>query len=149
MGKKLFIYYSFTGNGDFVAEKMKEKGFEVRKIEEDYKMPKTFFSRIMSGGFRAGMGIKGKLKEFDSNIEGYDDIVIGSPIWNGRFPPALNGLLDKIDFKDKKVTFLFYSGSGEGKKAEQRVLKEYKDASMIFMQEPKKHTEELNKIKDL
>ena len=149
MEKKLFIYYSFTGNGDFVAEKMKEKGFEIRKIEEDYKMPKSFFWKVMKGGMRAGMGIKGKLKEFDANIEGYDDIVIGSPIWNGRFPPAINGLLDKIDFRDIDVTFLFYSGSGEGKKAEQKVLKEYKKASIIFTQDPKKHPEELNKIKGL
>ena len=32
--KKLFIYYSLSGNGDFLAEHLKEKGYDLRKVEE-------------------------------------------------------------------------------------------------------------------
>ena len=38
--KKIFIYSSFTGNGDLIAEKMKEKGYEIRKVTEKKKFPK-------------------------------------------------------------------------------------------------------------
>lgn len=31
--KKLFIYYSLTGNGDNVANYLKENGWEIRKVE--------------------------------------------------------------------------------------------------------------------
>lgn len=31
--KKLFIYYSLTGNGDEVAKTLKEKGYEIRKVK--------------------------------------------------------------------------------------------------------------------
>ena len=59
--KKIFIYSSFTGNGDLIAEKMKEKGYEIRKVTEKKKFPKSFFWSVFSGGFRAGMGVKAKL----------------------------------------------------------------------------------------
>ena len=33
---KLFLYYSFTGNGDVVADFMKGKGFAIKKIVSNY-----------------------------------------------------------------------------------------------------------------
>lgn len=144
--KKLFIYYSLTGNGDVVANHLKEKGYEIRKVEKKKKMPKSFFFCIMTGGFLASIGAKSKLKEYDHNIEGYDEIVIGSPIWNARFSSPLNRLLKDIDIKDKNVTFIFTAGSGEGKKALEKVNKLYPNAKCIFLKDPKKNTDELNKI---
>ena len=52
--KGLFIYYSLSGNGDLVAEKMKEKGYDIRPVRLKKPMPKKFFSQIMAGGFLAG-----------------------------------------------------------------------------------------------
>ena len=147
--KKLFIYYSFTGNGDEVAKRLEEKGYEIRKVEEDYKMPKSFFMQMMSGGFRAGMGVKGKLKEYNNDVSNYDEVVIGSPIWNGRFPPATNGILAVTDLSNKVVKFVLYSGSGEGPKALKKINKLFENATVIFLQEPKKHIEEFEKLKDL
>ena len=147
--KKLFIYYSFTGNGDEVAKKLEEKGYEIRKVEEDYKMPKSFFMQMMSGGFRAGIGVKGKLKEYNNDVSNYDEVVIGSPIWNGRFPPATNGILAETDLSNKVVKFVLYSGSGEGPKASKKINKLFENATVIFLQEPKKHIEEFKKLKDL
>ena len=31
--KKYFVYFSFTGNGDFLASLLKEKGYEPVKLE--------------------------------------------------------------------------------------------------------------------
>ena len=44
---KLFIYYSLTGSGEVVANAMKEKGYELRKVTEKKKMPKKFFFMIL------------------------------------------------------------------------------------------------------
>ena len=30
--KKIFIYFSETGNGDVVADYLKDKGYEIRKV---------------------------------------------------------------------------------------------------------------------
>ena len=147
--KKLFIYYSLTGNGDLVAEKLKEKGYELRKVIEKHKPSKKFFWMVLGGGFRAGLGLKGKLVNYDNDIADFENIIVGSPIWNGRFPPAINSVLAQTDFSNKKLTFIFYSGSGEGKKAEQKVRKLFPGASIIFLQEPKKHENELEKLGNL
>ena len=147
--KKIFIYYSLTGNGDLVSECFKEHYYVLRKVEEKHKLPKSFFFRIMFGGFRAGLGLKGKLVNYDNNVSEFDEVVIGSPIWNGRFPPAINSVLAKTDLSNKKLIFVFYSGSGEGKKALKKVQERYKLANVIFLQEPLKHKEQLTKLEIL
>ena len=51
--KKVFIYYSHTGNGDFVADILKEKEFEIRKIDTEKKvLPNPFFFKkgVRRGG---------------------------------------------------------------------------------------------------
>ena len=84
--KKLFLYSSFTGSGDIVSKEFEKAGFELRKAVEKKKFPKSFFWSIMSGGFRATFGLKGKLVRYDKDVSNFEKIVIGSPIWNGRFP---------------------------------------------------------------
>ena len=147
--KKLFLYSSFTGSGDIVSKEFEKAGFELRKAIEKKKFPKSFFWSVMSGGFRATIGAKGKLINYDKDVSGFDKIVIGSPIWNGRFPPVMNAVLKETNFEGKDLTFVFYSGSGEGKKAEERVKKEFPSAKILFLKEPKKYNDELKKIKEL
>ena len=109
-------------------------------------MPKSFFMQMMVGGFRAGANKVGKLIDYNPDIKEYDEIVIGSPIWNGRTPPATNAILEETDLTNKKVTFIFYSGSGEGKYAKEKIEKLYPNSNIIFLKEPKKHLEELDKL---
>ena len=146
---KLFIYYSLTGSGEVVANKMKEKGYELRKVTEKKKMPKRFFFMILAGGFRAGVGAKGKLINYNNDVSVYDEIVIGSPIWNGKLTPAINSVLKQTDLKGKKLSFVFYSGSGEGKGAEKKIKKLFPEASIMFLKEPKKYGKELEKLGNL
>lgn len=147
--KKLFIYYSLTGNGDNVAKLFESKGYEVRKVIEDRKLPKAFFFKMMVGGFLAATNKVGKLIDYNNDVSEYDEIVIGSPIWNKRFPPATNAILKETNFENRKLTFVIYSGSGEGPKALKKVNELYKEANVIFLQEPKKHEDELKKLDPL
>ena len=55
---KLMIYYSNSGNGDAVAERLKEQGYTLRKVTPKKPMPKSFFLQILAGGFAAGIGKK-------------------------------------------------------------------------------------------
>ena len=143
---KLFLYYSYTGNGDIVANVFKNKGYDIRKIDTLKRLPKSFFWGMMVGGFQAGMKKKAKLKEFDQDISSYEEIIIGSPIWNGTFPPAINTILASLNFSNKKVSFVFYSGSGEGVKAVKRLEKEFPHTPYVFLKQPNKYPEELKKL---
>lgn len=141
--KKLFIYYSLTGSGDLVADTLKSKGYDIRKVVSKYNYPKSFFWLMMVGGFRAGTNKKDKLIDFNTDISNYDEIVIGSPVWFDRVSPPVNTVLKELDLSGKKISFIFYSGSGDANKASEKV----KDLGDItILKEPKKYKDELRKI---
>ena len=85
-------------------------------------------------------------KEFDQDLSAYDEVVIGSPIWNARITPAINTVLASLNFSNKLVSFVFYSGSGTGKHAVKRINKEFPNAKIILLKQPKDYPDELNKI---
>ena len=64
--KKLFVYYSLTGSGDVVADYLRNKGYDIRKVISKHKYPKNFGLLMLTGGFRAGINIKDKLIDFRS-----------------------------------------------------------------------------------
>lgn len=141
--KKIFIYYSLTGSGDIVSDYMKKKGYDIRKVISKSKYPKKMFPLMMIGGFKALNKIKDKLIDFNNDISEYDEVVIGSPIWFDRVSSPINRVLSELDLSNKKVSFIFYSGSGEGNKATERV----KDlGDIVILKEPKKYKDELKKI---
>ena len=146
---KLFIYYSNSGNGDVIASKMKDLGYDIRKVLTNYKLSKNLFLACMKGGFHATVGKKPKLNNYDNNVANYDEICIGSPIWNGRLSCPINTVLKNTDLNNKLLTFILYSGSGEAKKAYKRILKEYPNAKIIILKQPKSNLSELDRIEGL
>ncbi len=145
---KLFIYYSFTGNVDAVAEVLKAKGFDLRKVESEFKLSNKLFPQMMKGGFSAAIGQTPKLIGYDSDVSVYDEIVIGSPIWNGRFASPVNTILKETDLGGKKLTFILCSGSGTGKNADKKIAKLYPGANVIHLEQPRDLREELGKLSD-
>ena len=146
---KLLIYYSLSGNGDLVAETLKERGFDVRKVKPKKNMPKAFFLQILAGGFGAGIGRKEPLKDYDSDVSAYDTVVIGSPVWNGRLACPINTVLAQADFSGKALTLVLYSGGGEAKKAEKQIAARFPQAAVIHLKEPKKYPEQLERLSAL
>ena len=88
------------------------------------------------------------LEDFDIDNK-YDEIIIGSPIWNSRISSPINTVLDKINFSGKMLTFILYSASGEAKRAIIRINKLYSDANIINLKQPLKNRKELKKISSL
>jgi hypothetical protein len=139
--KKLFIYYSLTGNGDIISDYLKEKNIEIRKVITREPLPKGKIMRILAGGFLAGINHCDKLDNFNCDIREYDDIIIGTPIWNGRPSCPINTVLKSIDLTNKNITFILYSGSGNAPKTEEYINKNYSSAKIINIKEPKKNKE--------
>ena len=142
---KLFIYYSHSGNGDLIADILKQKGYDIIKIIPKHRLPKNFFLSMMVGGFLAGIKHKSKLNNINVDFSQYQKIVIGSPIWNDNFACPINTLLDQVKLDDR-YSFILYSGGGETKTATKRInnLGNYQ---IINIKEPKKN-ENLNEQLD-
>ena len=135
--KKIFIYYSLTGNGDIIANYFKNKNIDIRKVVTKEPLPKNFILSIITGGFKASINYCDKLDNFDNNIDNYDEIIIGSPIWNNRLSCPINSVFKELDLNNKKVIFILYSGSGKGLKAEEKIKKLYNNAKVIHIKDAK------------
>lgn len=144
--KKIFIYYSLSGNGDIVANYLKEKNIDIRKVETKKPLPSNMVLRILSGGFLAGINHKDELVNFNPDITKYDEVIIGSPIWNDHLSCPINTVLDKLNLTNKKVSFILYSGSGEAPKTIKRLNDIYKDITINNIKEPKKNNERIAEL---
>ena len=144
--KTLFIYYSHTGNGDVVADVLAEKGVDIRKVKPKKPLPKSFFGAILKGGFLATIGHKAPLVDYDPSLEGYDRVIIGSPVWNARFSCPINTVLAETDLEGKGLLFVLYAGGGTAPKAAARIAKEYPEAKVVVLKQPKDFPDELSKL---
>ena len=145
--KKLFIYYSLTGNGDAVADYLKNSGYDIRKIETLEPLPDNNVLRILAGGYKAMINYEDKLYDWEKNIEEYDEICVGSPIWNSRISSPINTVLKSVHLENKKPTFILYSGSGKAAKATKSLCEKYAICNIIHLKEPAKNKEELDKLR--
>ena len=130
-----------------IAKELSKHGIEIRKIESKEKLPKTLFFQMMVGGYRAMVNHKAKLLDYDKDISNYDEIIIGSPIWFDRLAAPTNRILSDLDLNNKKISFILYSGSGIANKATEKLNKMFNKVNIIYLKEPKKYKEELDKLK--
>ena len=137
MMTKLFLYYSFTNNGEIIANLLKEEGIETYKVEPIKALPKNLFLSMMVGGFLSLIHHKPKLKELNIDLSKYDAVIIGSPIWNDRLSTPINSVLNSLSLKDKQLTFILYSGGGKCKKAIKFINKYYPSSKIVEIKEPK------------
>lgn len=144
---RLFIYYSNTGNGDYVANILKSKGFTILKIEPEKDLPKNNVLKILSGGFSAMIEDKPKLKNdiisMLNVVRAHNEIYIGTPVWNGRVAPPINTVMEEL--KHKKFSIICYSKSGKIKKLIRQV-KKYHVENIISLVEPLKNNEDAYEI---
>lgn len=140
--KKYFIYYSYTGNGDFVADTLKRSDLSIIKIEPKKHMKKINFFRILRYGGEAMFKKKMPIQSLDLILDKDDVVIIGSPIWNDRLSTPILTLLDKFEFDKKTTKFIFYAGGGEANHAEKQIAKMGFEQKAIVLKEPKKHMEE-------
>lgn len=140
---RLFVYYSNSGNGDYVASIMREKGFNTLKIELEHELPQSFFFKIIVGGFKSMIKEKPKIKNDLTILKNYNEIYVGTPIWNKRVSAPINTVLESL--KTTNFNLICYSGSGNIKKIVKEV-KDYKIENIISLIEPLKNKEDTIKI---
>ena len=94
--KKYFIYYSHSGNGDFLAELLTKSDVSLIKIQPKKHIKKMGFFRILKYGFLAMQGKRLPLQTLDLVLDKDDVVVMGSPIWNDRLSCPILTLLDNL-----------------------------------------------------
>ncbi len=99
--KTLVVYYSRTGNTKYVAEKIAENlGAETCEVI-DKKSRKGRFT-FLTGGYES---LRKKLTEIEvsKNVENYDFIIIGSPVWANGITPAIRTFIHQNNLSNKQI----------------------------------------------
>ena len=110
--KTLVVYYSLTGKTDIVAQTLAaELNADLRRVE-DIETPSVSWWFYISAGFAAKRGKEAEIKPIDTSLEGYDRILIGSPVWGGCPSTPINAFIARTDFTGKEV-LLFMTMGGD------------------------------------
>lgn len=115
--KRAVIFFSLTNNtkdaAEYIAEKIGADIFEINLVKP---MPESFNKQILLGGMQSSMGMKPKIKDIPININDYDEIILGTPIWAGKAASPVNTLLKKYNVADKITSVFTFSGGGDNDK---------------------------------
>ena len=127
---KYFVYFSWSGNGDFIASFLKERGYEPIKVETLKPLGKVNFFRILKYGFKAMGAKKTPVKDIVLELKEDDQVIIGSPIWNDRLSTPINTVLGQFDFNKDNTKFILYPAGEDTKKSLEQI------ANLGFVEKP-------------
>lgn len=145
--KILTIYFSMKGQtiwkgmkivdlkegNTAVAAKFIQKavGGDVFEIETTKKYNPDHFKMIYEARDEMQSGEKAQPKAWLENLEDYDIIFVGYPLWWGTYPPIINTFLDHYNLKGKTL-IPFNTSEGSGKLNTDKELRaRYKDAKVL------------------
>ncbi len=103
----LVVYFSRTGNNKKIATKTKE--YLNCDIDEIIDLGGK---NIITGIFAVIFKKKTKIM-FEKDPEGYNFLIIVTPVWVGTIPPAVRAYILKNREKIKKIAILSISGNGK------------------------------------
>ena len=113
MKKALILYYSYEGSTKKLAEYLAgELKIDVEKVTPVKELHSKGFSKYIWGGAQVTMKLAPKLIPIKSNLDQYDLILVGSPIWAGTFAPPIYSLFKNGLIRDKKVGYFYSHGGG-------------------------------------
>ena len=115
--KSLVVYYSLTGKTRLVAQAITEAlGATLVEITET-KPRKLGLLLYPIGGFGAMTNKGSKINPIDIDLNQYERIFIGSPIWASRPVPAVNSFIYQTSFEGRNVIAFFSMGGDTCEKA--------------------------------
>lgn len=117
--KTAVVYYSMSGNTDYVSNYISKKmNVDLIKIVPKKEYPKSGFKKFFWGGKSAVMGETPELEEYEFDSDKYDKIIFGTPVWASSFVPPIRTFIkeNKEKLANKRISvFVCYSGGGADK----------------------------------
>ena len=113
-GNVLVVYFSHTGNTENVANFIHEAvGGDIIKLETEEQYTDNYNDLLDIAQEEQNDNARPALSTQIDNIDNYDTIFLGYPIWWGDMPMALYTFLDEYDLSGKTITpFTTSGGSG-------------------------------------
>lgn len=114
--KILIAYFSYTGNTEKLANKIHSKvGGDIIKIETVTPYSNNYDEVVDQVQKDQQNNYKPEIKTKIENIEDYDIIILGSPVWWYKIANPVATFISENDLKDKMIIpFVTHGGYGAG-----------------------------------
>ena len=110
--KALVVYYSLGGNTRKIANLIQSKinaDIAEIKLEQDYKG--SYDEIVELGQEEVNSGYMPKIKQLTANLDNYDVIILGTPVWWYTFAPAMKSFLNTHNLANKNI-YIFATNGG-------------------------------------
>jgi flavodoxin len=102
--KILVAYFSKTGTTETIAGFIHDKaGGDMFKIETITPYPVDYGATLTIAQQELGQNARPELSGSVSNMDAYDILFLGYPIWHGYEPMAIRSFLDRYDISGKTI----------------------------------------------
>ena len=139
MSKRLVAYFSATGRTREIAENLAAAvGADLYEVRPEVLYTKADLNWMNSKSRSTiemhDLTYRPKLADHDAEIEKYDTIFLGFPIWWHMAPTIMNTFLESYDFSRKKLV-LFATSGGSGMDDSMKNLKVSAPSTAVFVAE--------------
>lgn len=114
--KTALIYYSHSGRTQILAQKLSTAlEADTASLQPSKPLPQRTFAKYLVCGYLASKQKALPVEALELDVEKYDLLILGMPVWAGKMNPVLRGYLQQLaegSLKGKKVAiFCSYYGS--------------------------------------
>ena len=113
-GKTLIVFFSWGGNTRVVAGQIHDLiGGDMVEVETVVPYPDTYEEVTKIAPVELANDFRPELKTKVDNMEEYDILIVGTPIWGSHLAPAMKSFLASYDLSGKTIApFCTHGGSG-------------------------------------
>lgn len=113
-GKALIVYFSWSGNTRTVANIIHElTGSDIVEIESEEPYPDGYDEVVARFQRERDNNILPALRTQVKNMDDYDTLIVGTPIWGELLSTPVKSFLSGYDLSGKKILpFCTHGGSG-------------------------------------
>ena len=104
MKKKLIVYFSYTNNTKTIAELIQKKlNCDILRIETKVPYSNDYQTVVDDEQNSEASNHIPEIKDININLDEYDTIILGTPVWWYRPCPAIRAFLTKYDLSNKTI----------------------------------------------
>lgn len=130
--KNLVVYFSLEGNTKFVADEIaNEADCDVLELKSKKQYSTGRIGKYFWGGRSVMMKEKPELINEIPDLESYDNIIIGTPVWCGTYTPPVSTFISSCEIKNKKIALFACHAGGGAEKCFENMKNELKDNDFI------------------
>lgn len=104
MKNKLIVFFSYTGNTRKIAYKIKEKlGCDILEIKTIIPYSEDYQTVVNDEQNSEASNHLPEIQNINIDLNNYDTIILGTPVWWYRPCPAIRTFLTKYDLSNKTI----------------------------------------------